>query len=140
MRFLSRAGSIAVIVLRILWIIFAVLLWISGLVMFRDDTSFGMWFGWGAICAIPMCVRIIRQAFASAREGAVRGSREYTVSYSSLSDTYHVSDNSGSGCLWGFVGGLLGGIVIGPVLLPFYVVTTVIAVVLDIRYFASMHP
>ena len=76
----------------------------------------------------------------AAREGAVRGSREYTVSYSSLSDTYHVSDNSGSGCLWGFVGGLLGGILIGPVLLPFYVVTTVIAVVLDIRYFASMHP
>jgi len=134
---LSRAGSILVIVLRILWTLFALFIWLGGLAVFCDDTRFGMWFAWGAMCAIPICATVIRNAIGTARDGAERGSREYTVSYSEYSNTYSIRDNSGSGCLWGFIGGLLGGVLIGPVILPVYIVTTVITVIGDIRFFAG---
>lgn len=132
--FFFRATSIALIVFRIIWIIFAAALWVVGLVGFVNAAEIGNWFVWGVICAVPMCVQVIRQALSSARDGAARGSREYTVT-AYFDGTAYVSDNSSSGCLWGFVGGLLGGIVIGPLVLPLYVVGVCVTVILDIIAF-----
>ncbi|MBQ2794099.1 MAG: hypothetical protein IKL79_00440 [Clostridia bacterium] len=135
MHLFTRAASIAVIVFRAVWTVVATLLWILGLIYFIDDTRFMTWFAWGVMCAIPLCVEIIKNAIDSARRGAHRGSHEYTITYY---DTHaEVRDNSASGCLWGFVGGLLGGLFIGPVILPLYIfgigATTVSDIILFVR-------
>ncbi len=135
MHFFARAASIAIIVFRVIWLVIATVLWIMGLVYFIGDTRLMSWFAWGAVCAVPLCVQIIKNAFDSARRGAEDGSREYTITY--YSDHAEVRDNSASGCLWGFVGGLLGGLLIGPVILPIYAfgigATTVSDIILLIR-------
>lgn len=137
MRFFDRATSVAVIVFRSVWSLFAIGFWVVGLVGFANAAGVDTWFMWGAMCAVPLCIHILRQAIASAREGARRGSREYTVTYDEYSNTARVTDNSGSGCLLGFLGGVLGGLLIGPLLLPVYTVLAIITVVRDIRAFIS---
>lgn len=120
MRLFTRAASIAMIVFRSIWVIASIILWVMGLVYFIDDTRFMTWFAWGVMCAIPLCVQIIRNAIDSAREGAHEGSHEYTITY--YDNHAEIRNNSTSGCFWGFVGGLIGGLLVGPVVLPLYVV------------------
>ena len=133
MKLFYRAASVAFIVFRIVWLVVAVFLWVSGLVYFIDDTRFMTWFGWGIACAIPLCVQIIKNSISSAREGAHEGSHEYTVTYSPDTGNVDVRDHSASGCLWGFVGGLLGGLLVGPVVLPLYIVGVLGTTIADIR-------
>ena len=66
MKLFYRAASVAFIVFRIIWLVVAVFLWISGLVYFIEDTRFMTWFGWGIACAIPLCVQIIKNSISSA--------------------------------------------------------------------------
>lgn len=137
MRLFSHAASVAIIVFRAIWVVIATAFWIMGLVYFVDDTRVATWFTWGIVCAIPLCVQIIKNAIDSARRGAYEGSREYTITYY---DTHsEVRDHSTSGCLWGFVGGILGGVLIGPVILPLYVVGVAGTTVSDIISFARYH-
>ena len=137
MRFFSHAASVAIIVFRAIWVVIATVLWIMGLVYFVDDTRVLTWFAWGVMCAIPLCVQIIKNAVDSARRGAYEGSREYTITYY---DTHaEVRDHSASGCLWGFVGGILGGLLIGPVILPLYVFGVGATTVSDIISVARRH-
>ncbi len=135
MHLFSRAASIAIIIFRVIWVVIATALWILGLIYFIEDTRLLTWFAWGVVCAIPLCVQIIKNAIDSAREGAYRGAHEYTVTY--YDNHAEVRNNSASGCLWGFVGGLFGGLLVGPVILPLYVfgigATTVSDIILLVR-------
>ena len=137
MKLFYRAASVAFIVFRIIWLVVAVFLWISGLVYFIEDTRFMTWLVWGMACAIPLCVQIIKNSIDSARHGAHEGSHEYTITYSPDTGNVDVRDHSVSGCLWGLLGGLFGGILVGPVVLPLYFVGVLGTTIADIRLLVS---
>ena len=137
MKLFYRAASVAFIVFRIIWLVVAVFLWISGLVYFIEDKRFMTWLVWGMACAIPLCVQIIKNSIDSARHGAHEGSHEYTITYSPDTGNVDVRDHSVSGCLWGLLGGLFGGILVGPVVLPLYFVGVLGTTIADIRLLVS---
>ncbi len=130
MNFFSRAASVAVVVFRGLWVVLSAVLWTVGLIGFLDDKRFVVWLGWGFLCAIPLCVQILKTSIENAREGAEEGSHEYTITITDSEIRAH--DHSVSGAVFGFIGGLIGGVLIGPVVLPIFVVGVIGAFVSDI--------
>ena len=135
MNFFSRAASVAVVVFRVIWTVLSTVLWIVGLCDFINDTRFVTWLGWGLLCAIPLCVQILKNSFDSAREGAEEGASEYTVTVTESSISVH--DHSCSGAVFGFLGGLIGGVLIGPVVLPLFVLGVIGTLIGDITEYIS---
>lgn len=115
------------IILRSIWLFFAVPLWNIGLGCFIYDPSFEMYMAWGVISCMLLIVPVIRNTFFGTTAGAISGSRRYNVY--SYGGRIYIENHPFLGAVIGFIISLFLNLLVGPVLMVYYLVTTITYVI-----------
>ena len=123
----DQITSVAGLVFKSVWLVIAVILFITGMLGFLRDKSFGMWMAWGFCCLIPMLGNVIRDIIVSGNRGARRGANTYTASVDSTGVT--VSNHPFREALIEIVATILASLLLGPIALGFKMLVTVIQIV-----------
>ncbi len=119
---------------KIFWVIFCMLLWITGLIIFIINCNSGVEYGWllgfiiwGAFCSICTIKSLMSSAIAGGKEGRKQGANDFTVT--DKGSHYVVQNHPLRGAIIGFIGGLLGGFIIGPIVVPINTIRDIIVIV-----------
>lgn len=115
------------IILRSIWLFFAVPLWSTGLGMFIYEPCFEMYMSWGVISCLLLIIPVIRNTFAGAATGAISGSRSYDVY--SYGGRIYIENHPILGAVIGFLISLFINLLVGPILMIYYLVTNIIYVI-----------
>lgn len=127
----QKALLISKIVFKAIWLAFAILFWVVGLLMFlsqRDiGEGFGGWLFWGGFCIFPCLIDVIKGVIDSAKQGWNDGANDYSAS---VSDTHvTVQNHPFRGAILGIISGIFGGLLIGPVLVVIKVLKAIIDII-----------
>ena len=83
----KKITSIAGLVWKIIWLVFASICLAGGLIVFFQEKTFGFWLVGGFMCSFPVLGFHLKTIFKSARAGARHGADDYEVSVSSTAIT-----------------------------------------------------
>ena len=83
----KKIQSIAGLVWKCIWLVFAILFLTAGLYIFFQQQTFGFWLACGFACSFPIIGIPLKMMFNMFRDGARAGARDYEVSVSSSSVT-----------------------------------------------------
>ena len=116
------------LVSKIIWVVLAVALWVTGLIIFttNPDKLVG-YLIWGALCAVCTIKSVMSGASKEGRKGRARGANDYTVTDNG--SHYTVENHPIRGAILGFIGGLIGGVIAGPIVVPIHTVKNLISIV-----------
>lgn len=123
---LEKGKITATLVWNAIWLIGALIFWISGLVYFLNETSFLGWAIWGLCCCIFVISTIIKITKKSTRDSARDGANTYSASISGNKVT--VSNHPFAGAVFGFITGLVMGFLAGPIIVPFFAIKAISAI------------
>lgn len=103
------------IILKSLWLLFAGLIFIGGLIMFidatKEDDGWTAWFAWGTACALITLINTIKTIITSIKGGAEEGADTYTY------ENGYISNHPFLGALFGIFFGIFAAILLGPLYL-----------------------
>ena len=126
----SKAPSIAGFVFKCIWLTFALVMWIIGLVIFLQNLNsdfFAGWFIFGALCIVPILGDVLPLVFWVGVSGAIESAFRFDIEVTETSVT--ATNHPVRGFILGLIGGIIGALLIGPVWLLvriiIYVITTV---------------
>lgn len=119
--------SVAGLVFKSIWLVFAAIMFAGGSMFFFRAKSFSNWLIWGVFCLFPMLGSVIRDIIVSAREGARRGANSYTVSVSG--NTATVSNHPFREAIISIVVSIFASILMGPVALGVYMLVAIIQII-----------
>ncbi len=117
------------LVFRLIWLAFSLFLFFIGYSIYKDgssDTPITNWLIWGGICVAPIIIPTIKNIIDITKDGAARGSRNYTVTITDTSVS--ASNNTFMQGFMSLIFGVIFGIAAGPIMLGCYMVITVIAI------------
>ena len=103
------------LVLRCLWVLVAITMFVFGLIFFIYETNFMGWITWGLCCSVCIIIYLMRLAIGQAIDGAEEGKNEYTARI--VGNNIYFENHPVRGAICGFIGGLIGGVLVGPLLL-----------------------
>ncbi len=126
----EKALKISGIVFNCIWLVVSAILWGGGLSVFLGDKTFGMWMLWGAMCAIPIIIPVIKLIAGTTKDGRRQGANDYTAT--DYGSSIHVENHPFRGAVLGFVVGVIVSLIVGPALLIFYFIKTLIKTVTSI--------
>ena len=118
------------LILKSIFVVIAVSLWVTGLVIFvnypEEEGLIGYCI-WGALCSVCTIRAILFGAKKEGRKGRARGANDFTVTDNG--SYYTVENHPLRGAIFGFIGGLIGGIIAGPIAVPIDIVRNLIDIV-----------
>ena len=127
----KKVKSIGGLIVQCIWLIPSLIIFFSGLSMFKEDKTFLSWVIWGVVCCIPMLFDIIKSTVIEAKKGWAEGSREYSVTVSSSSVT--VQNHPLEGAITSILVSLFMSALAGPIFLPVSMLSSVHAILVFVR-------
>ncbi|MBE6635675.1 MAG: hypothetical protein E7617_05705 [Ruminococcaceae bacterium] len=126
---IEKTAKITKVVIKSIWWILGIALWIVGLTgIFLDntmDSKFLSWMIWGIMCTPFIIGFIVKNAKKGAEDSARDGARHYTYD----SSTGTISNHPFAGYVFGFLAGIFVGVLFGPIALPLFFVKNVVDIV-----------
>jgi len=127
---MEKAWLLIKIIIKIIWVTFAVFLFIGGLIMFIDGVKEGdgwmTWFAWGTGCAVLTIFNTIKTIVTSIKEGAEDGANDYTY------NNGYISNHPFLGALMGLAVGILASMLVGPIYLLYKAVDMIGSLITNI--------
>ena len=118
------------LVLKSIWVVIAIALWVTGLVVFINYPEGEGFIGyciWGALCSVCTIRAILLGAKREGRKGSARGANDFSVTDNGA--YYTIRNHPLRGAIFGFVGGFIGGVLGGPIVVPLDIVRNLIDIV-----------
>lgn len=118
---LEKTKRITGVVLRSIWLVVTITLWIVGLVGFNQqrEVSQGFlgWVVWGILCIPGIIGPLVKLIVVGARDGWKQGANEYSASI--IGNTMYVENHPVRGAILQIVVNIVLGVLVGPVILAF---------------------